>query len=147
MISLTSFLTIVHLIGLTLGAGAASVKVALLLKCRSDQSYIPSYLKIVRPVTKILIAGIILLTLSGLIWLLTGYPFMSILIIKIILVLAIWVLGPVIDNKVEPEFIKLAPSTDQTASSEFLQIFNKYLALELTATSLFYVIIIYWVIV
>lgn len=147
MISLTSFLTIVHLIGLTLGAGAAIVKVVLLLKCRSDHSFIPSYLKIVRPVTKILITGIILLTLSGLIWLLTGFPLMSVLIIKIILVIAIWVLGPVIDNKVEPEFIKLAPASDQGASSEFLQIFNRYLALELIATSLFYVIIIYWVII
>lgn len=147
MISLTSFLTIVHLIGLTLGAGAASVKGALLLKCRSDHTYIPSYLKIVRPVTKILITGIILLTLSGLTWLLTGYPLMSVLIIKIILVLAIWVLGPVIDNKVEPKFIKLAITPDQVAGAEFLQIFNKYLALELIATSLFYVIIIYWVII
>lgn len=145
--SFTSFLTIIHLIGLTLGAGAASVKVILLLKCRADHSFIPAYLKIVRPVTKILITGIILLTLSGLIWLLSGYPLMFILIIKIILVLAIWVMGPIIDNKVEPEFIKLAPESGNEVSTEFAQIFKKYLMLELTATSLFYIIIIYWVLI
>jgi len=147
MISFTSFLTIIHLIGLVLGAGAASVKLVLLIKCRSDYTFIPSYLNVVRPVTKILILGIILLTLSGILWIITGFPLMVILIIKIVLVLGLWVLGPIIDNKVEPKFKELAPSADQSVSSEFIQTMNKYLTLEIFATSLFYIIIIYWVLI
>lgn len=147
MISLTSLLTIIHLIGLTLGAGAASVKLVLLLRCRTDYSFVPSYLNVARPVTRILILGITLLTLSGILWLLTGYPLMFILIIKIALVVGIWVLGPIIDNAVEPKFRELAPTPDQAVTLEFIKILNKYLTLEIIATSLFYIIIIYWILV
>jgi hypothetical protein len=145
MVSLTTLLTLGHLIGLALGVGAATVKVVLLLRCKSDSSNIQPYLKVVRPITQVLITGIILLTLSGLGWLFEGYPFSSQLIIKIIIVAAIWVAGPVIDNVVEPKFKKLAPMDNQPISSEFVKIMNKYLGLEIFATSLFYVIIFYWV--
>jgi len=68
---------------------------------------------------------------------LDGYPLMTILIIKLVFVAAIWILGPIIDNVAEPKFKQLAPTVDQPASPEFGQIMNKYLALEITATSLF----------
>lgn len=145
MNSLSTLLTIVHFIGLGLAVGAASVKVVLLLKCKSDSAMVPVYLKVVRPITKVLITGIILLTLSGIIWLINGYPFSTELIIKIVLVALIWILGPIIDNVAEPKFKQLAPTVDQPASPEFAAIMNKYLALEIFATALFYIIIIYWV--
>lgn len=145
MDSLSSLLTIVHFIGLSLAVGAATVKVVLLLRCKSNNAMVPVYLNVVRPITKVLITGMILLTLSGIVWLLDGYPLMTILIIKLVFVAAIWILGPIIDNVVEPKFKQLAPTVDQPASPEFGQIMNKYLALEITATSLFYLIIIYWI--
>lgn len=145
MFELSTLLTIVHFIGLALSVGAASVKVVLLLKCKSDSAMVPVYLKVVRPITKVLITGIILLTLSGIIWLIDGYPFSTELIIKSVLVALIWILGPIIDNVAEPKFKQLAPTANQPASPEFSAIMNKYLALEILATGLFYVIIIYWV--
>lgn len=145
MFELSTLLTIVHFIGLALGVGAASVKVVLLLKCKSDSAMVPVYLKVVRPITKVLITGIILLTLSGIIWLIDGYPFSTELIIKIVLVALIWILGPIIDNVAEPKFKQLAPGSDQPASPEFSIIMKKYPALEILATGLFYIIIIYWV--
>lgn len=147
MISLPSFLTFFHLIGLVLGVGAATVKLVLLFKCKSEPALVPSYLKIFKPITQLIITGLILLTLSGIGWLLYGYPFSSELIIKLILVLAIWIIGPVIDNVFEPKFIKLAPAIDQEVSVEFLQIQNKYLGIEIFATLLFYIIIIMWVLI
>lgn len=147
MISLLSLLTFIHLIGLILGAGAATVKLVLLFKCKSDPDLVPSYLKIFKPITRLIITGLILLTLSGIGWLLYGYPFSSELIIKLVLVLAIWIVGPVIDNVFEPKFIKLAPTVDQEVSVEFMQIQNKYLSMEIFATLLFYVIIVMWVLI
>jgi len=141
---LSSLLTVVHFIGLGLAVGAASVKVVLLLKCKSDSAMVPVYLKVVRPITKVLITGIILLTLSGIIWLIDGYPFSTELIIKSVLVALIWILGPIIDNVAEPKFKQLLPTVDQPASPEFVAIMNKYFALEILATALFYIIIIYW---
>lgn len=140
-----SLLTIVHLIGLALGVGAASVKVVLLLKSKSDQSFLPIYVKASKPITQVLVLGLILLTITGIIWILDGYPFSSELIVKIVLVALVWVIGPIIDNVVEPKFKKLAPNSDQPASEEFSAVMKAYLALEIIATAIFYTIIIYWV--
>ena len=67
---------------------------------------------------------------------------------KLALVAAIWVLGPVlgpvIDNVVEPKFRKLAEGSGESASPEFTQSLGNYLMLEGVATGLFYVIIAMW---
>jgi hypothetical protein len=67
------------------------------------------------------------------------------LVLKLIHVVAIWVLGPIIDNVVEPKFRKLAPAAGEVASPEFIRIQKQYLTLEVMATGLFYVIIMMWV--
>jgi hypothetical protein len=54
----------------------------------------------------------------------------------------IWVLGPIIDNVIEPKFEQLAPSPGSSPSSAFMRIDKQYLALEVTATLLFYVILV-----
>lgn len=51
-----------------------------------------------------------------------AYPITMRLVLKLILVGAIWVLGPVIDNVVEPKFRKLAPAAGEAASPEFIRI-------------------------
>jgi len=142
---MASLLTVTHLLGLALAVGAATVKVALLLRCRRDSAFLPVYLAVVRIITRFIILGMILLTLSGVGWLLIGYGFTPLLIVKLVLVGAVWVLGPVIDNVAEPAFRTLAPAAGQAASAAFLQARARYLALEFTATALFYVIVVIWI--
>jgi hypothetical protein len=144
MTDLWSILYLVHIIGLILAVGAATVKIILLIKSNSNPDFLPVYINAAKPVTSLIVLGMILLTISGIIWLLDGYPLSSELIIKLILVASVWVLGPIIDNAVEPRFLKLAP-VSLPASSEFILVKKKFLALEITATSIFYVIIVYWV--
>ena len=147
MISLPSFLTFVHLVGLSLAVGAATVKLMLLIKCRSNSEFVRVFIKVSRPITQLIITGLILLTLSGIGWLLMGYSFTTLLIYKIILVAVIWVLGPVIDNVIEPKFLNLAPASGQQATPEFSVALTKYLGMELIATGFFYIIIIIWVLI
>ncbi|HSR29398.1 MAG TPA: hypothetical protein VLY63_02460 [Anaerolineae bacterium] len=144
--SLSSFITLVHLLGLVLGVGAATAKLVLLVKSSTDRAFVPIYLRVARLITRQIIVGMVLLTLSGIGWLLVGYPFTPLLVVKVVLFGVIWVLGPVIDNVVEPRFQKLIPESDQPASPAFIAIQKRYLALEITATLLFYVVIVIWVV-
>lgn len=147
MISLPSLLTFVHLIGLALAVGAATVKLVLLIKCKSNSELVHVFIKASKPITQLIITGLFLLTFSGIGWLLMGYSFTTLLIIKLIFVATIWILGPVIDNVIEPKFLKLAPVSGQQASIEFSAALNKYLGMEIIATGLFYVIIIIWILI
>lgn len=145
MPSLPSFLSLAHLIGLALGVGSATAKLTLLLRCKADHAFVPTFLAVARPVTRLIILGLALLTLSGIGWLLLGYDFTPLLIAKLVMVVAIWVLGPIIDNVVEPQFQKLAPQPGESATPAFIQIRQRYLFLEVIATGLFYAIIVMWV--
>jgi len=108
--SSAAYLLVVHLVGLALGVGAGTAKLVLLLKCRNDPSFVDVYLRVVRPLTRLIILGLILLTLSGIGWLLLGYSSTPLLIVKLFLVAAIWILGPVIDNSIEPKIRGLPQS-------------------------------------
>lgn len=145
MITLTSLLVTVHLLGLSFGLGASTVKVILLFRTKSDPGYISVFTRVSRPITWTIIAGLLLLTLSGIGWLLLGYGFSTPLIVKLILVALIWILGPYIDNVVEPKFNKLAPASGETASAEFTAVQTQYLVLDTIAGGLFYVIVFMWV--
>ncbi len=145
MISVSSLLTLVHLTGLALAVGCASAKLALLFKSRSNQSFLPPYIAVSRPITKLLITGIILLTLSGIGWLIIGYDLTPLLIAKLVLVVVIWALGPIIDNVLEPKFRDLAPQPGAQATASFLHIQQRYVLVEAVATGLFYIIIVMWV--
>lgn len=135
-------LSIVHLVGLVLAAGAATVKLTLLVRSNADRALVPAYLAVARPTTRLIIVGMILLTLSGVAWVvLFGFPLTLLLIAKLVLVAAIWVLGPVIDNLIEPRFRALAA---EPATPAFQGARMQYLAWEFVATSLFYVIIVMW---
>lgn len=146
MDSWSPLLTIVHLIGLALGMGAATVKLGLLLKSRADPAFVPVYSTVAKAITRYIVLGMILVTLSGIGWLLLGYPFTPRLVVKLVLVAAIWVMGPLIDNVAEPRFRKLAPAPGEPAAPAFLRIQRQYLALEITATLMFYVIILVWLV-
>lgn len=144
MVSMPDFLSVVHVLGLALALGSATAKLALLLRCRADTGLVPAFIAVARPITRVLITGMVLVTLSGIGWLLIGYAFTTLLIVKLVLVAAVWVLGPIIDNVAEPSFRKLAPKPGEPASPEFLVVMRRYLLLEVLATGLFYVIVLMW---
>jgi hypothetical protein len=145
MPSLSSVLLLAHLIGLGLGLGSATAKLALLLRSKADPAFLLGYLAATRPITRLIILGLVLLTVSGVGWLLAGYPLRPLLIAKLVLVGALWALGPVIDVVVEPQFKRLAPQSGETATPAFIQIQGRYVLLETIATGLFYVIVVLWV--
>lgn len=147
MTSLPSLLSLAHLIGLALAVGCATAKLTLLVRCKADHAFVRTYIAVARPVTRLIILGLALLTLSGVGWLLVGYPLTPLLVVKLVLVVAIWVLGPVIDIVVEPKFRQLAPKPGESASPAFIRIRQLYLLLEVVATGLFYVIVAMWVLV
>lgn len=142
MFSIWTLLSLMHLIGLALGMGAATVKVMILVRCQSDHEMIPVFLKVVRIITRVIITGLILLTVSGIGWVVMGTTFNTVLIVKLVFVLLIWVIGPYIDNSVEPAYIKLAPAAGAQPGPEFLKIQKKYITVDSIAAALFYVITI-----
>lgn len=137
---LPTLLSVAHLVGLALGLGAATVKMVLLLKCRTDLTFVPVYLRVTKPITRQIVLGIIILALSGLGWLLIGYEFSTLLIVKIVLVVGMFILGPIIDNAVEPKFRTLAPVPGAAPTPEFHKTYRQLLGLEVIATALFYAI-------
>ena len=139
-----SLLSVVHLIGLALGVGAATVKLVLLLQSRSNPALVPVFLSVVRPITKVIILGLVLLLASGIGWIAMGRPFTSTLVAKSVLVAALFILGPIIDNVVEPKYRAAAPRSGEAASAEFLRAQQRFLALEIAATGIFYVIVVAW---
>lgn len=132
----------IHLLGLSLGVGSATVKLVLLFKSKANTEFLPVYFMVAKSITRLIIMGMILLTLSGIGFLFVGYSFTTLFIIKLVLVGLMWVIGPVIDNVVEPKFEKLIPSHGETRTPEFVRIRKKYLILEITATGLMYAITI-----
>lgn len=146
MPSISTLLLLTHLVGLSLAVGAATTKLGLLLKSRGDVAFAQVYVRISRIVTRFIITGIAMLTLSGIGWLLAGYPLTEKLIIKLVLVAAVWAMGPYIDNVIEPKFNKHLADATGAATEAFLSVQKRYLAVEMTATGLFYAIVIVWVV-
>lgn len=138
-------LSLAHLVGLSLALGCATTKVALLLRCRAEPDLVQAYLKVVRPITRLLITGLVLLTLSGIGWLLLSYPFSTPLLAKLVLVVAVWAMGPVIDKVLEPRFAASAPAPGEAPSEAFNDAMRKYFRMELAATGVFYAIVLLWV--
>lgn len=132
-------LVLLHLVGLTLGAGAATVKLSLLLRCRSDAKFIAAYLSVSKFITPTIISGMILLTVSGIgLWLVLGTAFAGLFIVKLALVVLLWVIGPIIDKVVEPKFISLAPANGEAVTAEFVVSWRRFVAFEGVATAIFY---------
>lgn len=142
MFSSWSFLLVIHLIGLALGVGSATAKVILLVKCYRDVTFVPFYLKVMVPLTRTLVTGLVLMTLSGITWLILGYGFPAMMIVKLVFVGALWVVGLLIDKITEPRFRKLAPDTGETASEAFILIQKKHLTMEILGMLLFYIILV-----
>ena len=145
MISLHAVLTVVHLLGLALGLGSATAKLTLLLRSRADHEFVAVFLKVTKLLTRQIVLGLILLVVSGIGWILIGYPLTPLLITKLLLVGSMFVMGPIIDHVIEPKFKALAPEMGEAPSPEFMRTQTWYLALETAATAMFYGIVVMWV--
>ena len=145
MFSIRSLLTLAHLIGVALGMGAATSKLTLLVRARGDRAQIPTFIAASKPLTRLIITGMILLTLSGVGFLWQGFRVGSALAVKIVLVLALWAAGPLIDNVFEPPYRRLSPAKGEAASADFAKAEGRLLAAEVFATGLFYAIVVWWV--
>lgn len=133
MLTIWQWLTLVHLVGVALALGAALVKVALLLALRADGD-VSLFLRVSRPITRLIIAGMIALTASGIGWIALGRPLSAMLVVKFALALAIWAVGPVIDKLIEPRLRRAVhPEPDAAA---LRRVRPQYLAIELAATAL-----------
>jgi len=138
-------LTLVHLIGLSFALGAATVKLTLLLRAGTDHARLTAFVAVARPVTRLIITGMTLLALSGVGWLLVAHDLTPLLIVKLVLFGGVFVLGPIIDNVAEPKFRTLMPAEGEPVSPAFARARQRYLALEVAATGLFYAIVVLWV--
>ena len=113
MDSFQQFIPVFHFIGLSLALGCGTAKLVILGTSGTDQAAVSAFLAVSRPLTRLIIAGMILTAVTGVIWLVEGYPFTTMLIVKLVLLGIVLVLGPVIDNVVEPAFRRHAPAAYQ----------------------------------
>lgn len=142
MFTLSNLLSFTHILGLVLGVGAATVKLRLLFKCNTNFEFVPIFLEVIKPITVIIISGQIILTLSGIGWILAGYSFTTVIIMKMILLGLLWILGPIIDNVIAPRFKKLAPTPGESGSPSFVKAQKQFLGAEIVGTGLFYILLI-----
>jgi hypothetical protein len=140
----SSLLKVAHLVGFALALGCGTVKLVLLMRTIADRDFVPTFLRVSKPVTRVLVLGLVFLAVSGLGSILLGYPITVLLVTKLALVAAIFVLGPVIDKAVEPKYRKLVPTPGEPSSPEFLQLQRRFVVLEFTANLLFYAIALFW---
>jgi len=139
MLSLASLLVLGHLLGLALALGAATVKLALVLRARSDLGFVPAFLEARKSVTRFIVLGLALATVTGVSWLLQGYGWTPLLVVKVAAVVAMWILGPLIDSVFEPRLERLAPRAGEDATPEFQRAQRNHVAIEVVATVLMYV--------
>ncbi len=127
-----------HLAGLALGGGAAAVKVALLLRARRDQAFVPAYFAVAKIVTGLIVLGMAILTVSGGVRMWLYRPHLtSAMTVKLVIVLALWVLGPVMDKVIEPPAERLAPGPGEARSPAFIAAQGRHLRFEWLMISLF----------
>ena len=110
------------MIGLALATGGATTKLVLLLKSKADPAYLLPYLALATAITRLIVLGLVLLTLAGIGLLLLGHALTALLVVKLAMVVLIFVLGRLIDNVVEPRFRELAPSAWESDSAAFIRI-------------------------
>jgi hypothetical protein len=135
---MNSLLPVVHLLGLALATGAATVKAAMAFRALREPDFVRNFLSSRKLVAKFIILGLILVTVSGIAWIVQGYPWSALLIAKVVIVVLMWVVGPIIDNVLEPRLEKLAPAGGQAPSSEFAAQQRTHLGAEIAATILMY---------
>jgi hypothetical protein len=145
MRSLALFLFVAHYLGFAMAVGAATSKTVLLLKTRNDLTFVPIFLGASRPLTRLIITGLLLTVASGIAWLGLDYHAMSPrLWAKVMLVALVFAIGPLIDHVIEPRFRVLAPQPGEAPAPAFVAARHRYVAAELLATALLYGVAILW---
>ncbi|MBI4913154.1 MAG: hypothetical protein HY823_10485 [Acidobacteria bacterium] len=136
--TLWKLFSLLHLLGLGLAVGAAATKVSLLLAARSDRSLVSFYLQVAGRITPFIVGGLMLLSLSGIGWMLLGRPFTLLLIAKLSAAALLWMVGPLIDKVVEPRFRSAFSMAGAAPSNHFLRAERSYIHMEVAATALMF---------
>ena len=97
-------------------------KARFLLKSKADPAYLLPYLALATAITRLIVLGLVLLTLAGIGLLLLGHALTALLVVKLAMVVLIFVLGPLIDKVVEPRFRELTPRAGESHSTAFIRI-------------------------
>ena len=145
MASISVFMRLLHFVGLGLALGAATTKLVLLLRSTRDHDFVATYIAVDKPITRLILIGTGLLALSGIAWLLVGYPLQGLLVLKIVLVVIAVAIGGSMGRFIEPRYGRLAPKPGEPATAEFLRVQRQYVLAESLATGLYYIIVIMWI--
>ncbi|MHA2301641.1 MAG: hypothetical protein ACXACD_11870 [Candidatus Thorarchaeota archaeon] len=113
---------------------------ALMLKSRSDKEFGPIFMKASEPIAKIISLGLILVTLSGVGFYAIGYPETQLLLIKHVLVVALWINGFIMMFYLQPKLKGLAPRPDKPPTPEFFLVQKQMQTLGIIGIVLWYAI-------
>ncbi len=106
------------------------------MRAAADRHLAAAYARLVPSITRVIVAGMALLTASGAVWIVQGRPWTPALFVKIGLAAGVWILGPIIDKVVEPAFLRTLGATATAPSPECVRARRRYVTLEFMATGL-----------
>lgn len=116
---LHTFLLIGHIVGVAIGAGGATMSDALFVTSIGDNRIDRSELRLLKMASKIVVAGLVLLTITGIGFLLTGSPTSPRFWAKMTIVLIASINGFVMHNVLFPIFEQCARDGTAISSAQF----------------------------
>ena len=137
--NLRTLFILVHTFGLAFGLGGVTINVALMIKARFDKELASVMSKVSKIIGPLIFLGLVLLTISGIGFMRLGYLLTRTLAVKHILIVALWIEGPLIfyfTSKLE----KLSPKLSEPPSPKFLSTRRKMQALAAVGLVLWYTI-------
>jgi hypothetical protein len=126
-----------HTVGLAVGLGGVTVNVTLMIKSRFDKELASNMAKILKTIGLLIFLGLVFLTISGIGFMRLGYPVTRTLAVKHVLVVALWIIGPLIFYFTS-KLAKLSPKPREYPSAKFLSTKRKMQALAAVALILWY---------
>jgi hypothetical protein len=126
-----------HTIGLAFGLGGVTASFVLMIKSRFDRELASTIINVSKTIAPLIFLGLVLLTISGIGFMRLGYPLTRTLAIKHALVVALWIVGPImlyLTSKLE----KLSSKPGEPPSPKFLSTRTKVQALAVVGLVLWY---------
>ena len=137
--NLRTLFIFVHTVGLAFGLGGVTINVVLMIKARFDKELASTIIKVSKTIGPLIFLGLVLLTISGIGFMRLGYPLTRTLAVKHILVVALWIEGPLIFY-LTSKLAKLSPTPSEPPSLKFLSTRRMMQALAAAGLILWYTI-------
>jgi hypothetical protein len=126
-----------HTVGLAFGLGGVTANVMLMIKARFDKELASTIIKILKTIGTLIFLGLVLLTISGIGFMRLGYPLTRTLAVKHVLVVALWIEGPLIFY-LTSKLAKLSPKQGEPPSPKLISTRRKMQALAAVGLVLWY---------